>query len=111
MAVYQILEYLTAEGVSPFATWRGKLDAAIRARIDRIIERFVDGNLGDHKGMGEGVIETRIDTGPGYRVYYGRDGDAVVILLAGGTKKRQNRDIADAKDRWKDYKDRKRRGG
>jgi len=57
------------------------------------------------------VGSTRIDSGPGYRVYYGRDGDAVVILLAGGTKKRQNRDIADAKDGWKDYKDRKRRGG
>jgi putative addiction module killer protein len=111
MAVYQILEYLTADGISPFAAWRGKLDATFRARIDRTIERFADGNLGDHKGVGDGVIETRIDTGPGYRVYYGRDGDAVVILLAGGTKKRQNRDIADAKDRWKDYKDRKRRGG
>jgi putative addiction module killer protein len=79
-------------------------------RVDRVIERFVDGNLGDHKGVGEGVTETRADTGPGFRVYYGRDGNALVILLAGGTKRTQSRDIENAKDRWKDYKDRKRRG-
>lgn len=108
---YQVLEYLTADGVSPFATWRCTLDVQIRARIDRVVERFVDGNLGDHKSVGQGVIETRIDVGPGYRVYYGRDGETVVILLAGGIKKTQNRDIRNAKDRWKDYKDRKRRGG
>ena len=55
-------------------------------------------------------METRIDAGPGYRVYYGRDGDSLVILLAGGSKKTQAKDIEAAKDRWKDYKDRKRRG-
>ena len=82
----------------------------VRARIDRVIERFVDGNLGDHKGVGHGVIETRINVGPGYRIYYGRDGEIVVILLAGGGKKGQNRDIHNAKERWKDYKERRRIG-
>ena len=111
MALYEVREYLTADGVSPFARWRQGRDAQVRARVDRVLERFVDGNLGDHKGVGAGVIETRIDSVPGYRVYYARDAQTVLILLAGGTKKTQNRDIANAKDRWTDYQDRKRRGG
>ena len=58
----------------------------------------------DAKGVGEGVLEYRIDFGPGYRVYLGRDGDALVILLTGGTKKRQQRDIDTAHAYWHDYK-------
>jgi putative addiction module killer protein len=65
------------------------------------------GNFSNVKGVGAGVFEYRIDFGPGYRVYFGKDGDTVVILLGGGTKKRQNRDIATAHARWKDYKERK----
>ena len=61
----------------------------------------------DAKGVGAGVFEYRIDFAPGYRVYFGKDGDTVVILLAGGTKKRQDRDIADAHERWPDYKKRR----
>ena len=59
------------------------------------------------KGVGSGVFEFRINFGPGYRVYFGKDGEAVVILLGGGTKKRQDRDIATALERWTDYKKRK----
>lgn len=59
------------------------------------------------KGVGAGVFECRIDFGPGYRVYFGKDGDTLVILVAGGSKKRQERDIAAAQERWKDYKRRK----
>jgi putative addiction module killer protein len=59
------------------------------------------------KGVGAGLFEYRIDFGPGYRVYFGKDGETVVILLGGGTKKRQDRDIATAKERWKDYKERR----
>jgi len=65
------------------------------------------GNLSNVKGVGAGVFEYRIDFGPGYRVYFGKDGETVVILLGGGTKKRQDRDIATAKERWKDYKERR----
>jgi putative addiction module killer protein len=65
------------------------------------------GNFSNVKGVGGGVFEYRIDFGPGYRVYLGKDGDAVVILLGGGTKKRQDCDIATAHDRWADYKKRK----
>jgi putative addiction module killer protein len=60
------------------------------------------------KGVGAGVYEYRIDFGPGYRIYFGKDGDRLVILLAGGTKKRQDADIASAKGHWSDYKRRKR---
>ena len=65
------------------------------------------GNLSNAKGVGEGVLEYRIDWGPGYRVYFGRDGDVLVILLTGGTKQRQQRDIEAAKSNWTDYKRRR----
>ena len=65
------------------------------------------GNLSNAKSVGAGVLEYRIDFGPGYRVSFGKDGDTLVILLGGGTKKRQSRDRAAARDRWKHYKQRK----
>ena len=61
-----------------------------------------------NKGIGEGIFECRIDFGPGYRIYFGKDGDTIVILLGGGTKKRQQKDIVNAKKFWKEYKLRKR---
>ena len=64
-------------------------------------------NLSNAKGIGGGILEYRIDFGPGYRVYFGKDGEALVILLGGGTKKHQQRDIDAAKIYWKNYKDRK----
>jgi putative addiction module killer protein len=69
--------------------------------------RLRDGNLSNVKGVGGGVLEYRIDFGPGYRIYLGRDGEAIIILLGGGTKQRQQRDIAAAQERWIDYKRRK----
>jgi putative addiction module killer protein len=65
------------------------------------------GNLANVKGVGEGVLERTIDWGPGYRIYFGRDGKALVILLGGGTKKGQEDDIKRAKECWSDYRDRK----
>jgi putative addiction module killer protein len=67
------------------------------------------GNFSNAKGVGAGVFEYRMDFGPGYRIYFGRDGELLVILLGGGTKKRQNQDIQAAQERWADYKRRKRR--
>jgi putative addiction module killer protein len=67
------------------------------------------GNFSSVKGVGSGVLEYRIDFGPGYRIYFGKDGESLVILLAGGTKKRQQEDIEIAIARWQDYKARKRR--
>jgi putative addiction module killer protein len=71
------------------------------------LTRLEQGNWSNVKGLGAGVYEAKIDLGPGYRVYFGKDGDMIVILLAGGTKQRKSRDIADAQARWKDYKERK----
>jgi putative addiction module killer protein len=84
------------------------LELVARAKIVRAVARMEQGNLSNVKTVGEGVLEYRIDFGPGYRVYFGRDGEALVILLTGGTKKRQQRDIEMAHDFWRDYKRRKR---
>lgn len=102
-----VLEYLDRGGSSPFAHWFQSLDAAAAAKVTTAIRRLELGNFSNVKGVGSGVFEYRIDFGPGYRVYFGKGGEAVVILLAGGTKKRQDRDIATACERWADYKKRK----
>lgn len=76
-------------------------------KVRRALERIALGSLSEVKSVGAGVLERRMHWGPGYRVYFGRDGDALVILLAGGTKQRQDRDIAVAQARWADYKRRR----
>ena len=81
--------------------------AGATVRVAVALARLEQGNLSNAKGVGEGVLEYRIDWGPGYRVYFGRDGDVLVILLTGGTKHRQQRDIDAAKTNWTDYKRRK----
>jgi putative addiction module killer protein len=103
----QILEYLDPGGNSPYRDWFESLNAQAAAKITVALTRVELGNLSNVKGVGAGVQEFRIDFGPGYRVYFGKDGDQLVILLAGGTKSRQQRDIATAQKRWADYKKRK----
>jgi putative addiction module killer protein len=103
-----VREYLDEDGTSPFADWFAGLDTVAAAKITVVLTRIGQGNLSSVKGVGEGVLEYRLDFGPGYRVYFGRDGDVLVILLAGGTKKRQQRDIEAAQVRWTAYKRRKR---
>ena len=105
-----VLEYLDRAGSSPFAGWFQALDAVAAAKVTTAVRRLELANVSNVKGVGAGVFEYRIDFGPGYRVYFGKDGDAVVILLGGGTKKRQDRDIATAQERWADYKKRRTRG-
>src|SRR5262245_45005437 len=102
-----VLEFLHRDGTSPFGTWFAALDAIAAAKITTAVRRLELGNFSNVKGVGAGVFEYRIDFGPGHRVYFGKDGDTVVILLGGGTKKRQDRDIAAAQERWADYKKRK----
>src|ERR1700727_110070 len=104
---YEVLElryYLTAGGESPFESWFSDLDAAAAAKVTVALARLEQGNTSNAKGVGEGVLEYRVDWGPGYRVYFGRDGETLVILLTGGTKQRQQRDIERAKELWADYK-------
>ena len=100
--------YLASDGGSPFEKWFAGLDPAARAKVTTAIVRLEQGNRSNVKGVGEGVLEYRINFGPGYRVYFGRDGEVLVILLTGGTKKRQQRDITAAIGMWADYKSRKR---
>jgi putative addiction module killer protein len=103
-----IREYIDPDGRSPYAKWFNRLNAPAAAKIATAIVRMEQGNLSNSKGIGEGVFECRIDFGPGYRIYFGKDGDTLVILLGGGTKKRQQKDIVSAKILWKEYKRRKR---
>ena len=104
----KILHYVSEDGADHFHRWFRNQSSEARARIQTRIDRLELGNFGDHKSVGEGVFELRIDFGPGYRVYYGRDGDKFVILLVGGTKKRQARDIAAARNPRSAYKQEKR---
>lgn len=99
--------YLAADGKSPFEDWFFDLNAPAAAKVTVALARLEHGNLSNVKGVGEGVLECRIDHGPGYRVYFGRDGELLVILLTGGTKRRQDKDIDAAKDFWADYKRRR----
>ena len=103
----ELQEYLTATGKSPFGVWFNGLNAQAAARVAVAVSRMERGNLSNIKGVGAGVMECRIDTGPGYRIYFGRDGDLLIILLAGGTKRRQQKDIEAAQECWADYKRRK----
>jgi putative addiction module killer protein len=104
----EIRYYVAPSGLQPFAAWFADLEPVAGAKVTRAIVRLEQGNFSNVKSVGEGVLEYRIDFGPGYRVYFGRDGDALVILLTGGTKKRQQRDIDAAHAYWQDYKQSKR---
>ena len=104
----ELLIYRTAAGQSPFEQWRARLDETARARVTAALARLQTGHFGNVKSAGSGVLEIRIDFGPGYRVYFGRDGQDVVLLLTGGDKRRQQRDINEAITYWADYRRRKR---
>lgn len=103
----EVLEYLDERGRSPFARWFKKLNAAAAAKVVSAVVRLEQGNLSNVEGVGAGVFEAKIDFGPGYRVYFGKDGETIIILVGGGTKKRQSKDVELAKSRWQDYRRRK----
>ena len=101
--------YVTVDGRDIFGGWLGRLrDPAARARVEVRLGRLERGLFGDCRAVSEGVSELRIDWGPGYRVYFCRDGDAIVILLCGGDKRSQREDIRHAIDYCKDYEARRR---
>jgi len=105
--VLDVREYIDSAGRSPFTKWLRALNVQAAAKVATALERIADGNLSNVKTVGNGVLEYKVDFGPGYRIYFGRDGDQLVILLAGGTKKRQQEDIRQAKAYWEDYRNRK----
>jgi len=106
-----VREYVDELGRSPYAAWFDSLNQPAAVKVSVAVERLTQGRTSAIKPVGEGVSEYKIDFGPGYRIYLGRDGDRLVILLGGGTKKRQQNDISSAKAIWKIYKQRKNREG
>jgi putative addiction module killer protein len=103
----EVREYIDPKGRSPYALWFDRLNAQAAARVATALTRLAGGNFSNVKGVGSGLFEYKIDFGPGYRVYFGKDGERLVILLAGGAKKRQQQDISAALVRWQEYKRRK----
>ena len=103
----EIREYIDDRGRSPFGRWFNGLDAGAAAKVRTSLARMEAGNLSNVRGVGRGVLERRVNVGPGYRVYFGRDGDTLIVLLGGGTKARQQRDIERARELWQEYRRRK----
>jgi len=102
-----VVQYITTKGKIPYQDWLGGLkDKVAKASVIRRILRIELGDFGDHKRIGDGVSELRIDVGPGYRVYFGAIGRTIVVLLCAGSKRTQPRDIARAKKYWKDHQER-----
>ena len=100
----KVLHYVVA-GKDLFGNWLdGLADIMARAAILKRVDRVEEGNFGDHRSVGQGVCELRIHYGPGYRVYYGEDGVKIVLLLCGGDKSSQKRDIRKAGKLWSDYR-------
>ncbi len=102
-----VREYRDPLGRSPFREWFDGLNSEAARKVTTALYRVGLGNFSNAKSVGAGVYERRINFGPGYRVYFGKDGDRIVILLGGGTKQRQQNDIRLALERWEDYKQRK----
>jgi putative addiction module killer protein len=106
--VIEIRQYVDRSGRNPFDRWFDKLEDTTQARIAVALDRLERGNFSAAKGVGIGVFELRLDFGPGYRIYFGKDGETLVILLGGGSKKRQQVDIDAAQRLWQEYKRRNR---
>jgi len=103
MAQRKVIEYVRA-GASTFAKWFSTLDAQAAAKTAVALYRLEQGNFSNVKSVGKGVSEYKIDFGPGYRIYFGQEGDELVILLSGGAKKSQQKDIHAAQMLWAEYK-------
>lgn len=106
----EIREYVDELGRSRYRRWIDQLDEHVEARVLKYLTQLQHGNVSHVKSVGGGVSEVRIDSGPGYRLYFGREGDRLILLLGGGTKARQQQDIAQAKASWQAYKRRKAAG-
>ena len=94
----------TLDGKVPFEEWfNGIRDQKLQISVDARLTRIADGNFGDHKSLRGGVFELRVHKGPGLRVYYGLDGPRIVVLIGGGVKSTQGKDIRKAQELWKEY--------
>lgn len=100
----EIVMLETIDGKVPFEEWfNGIRDQKLQISVDARLTRIADGNFGDHKSLRGGVFELRVHKGPGLRVYYGLDGPRIVVLIGGGVKSTQGKDIRKAQELWKEY--------
>jgi putative addiction module killer protein len=103
----EVRVFARSDGSEPFTDWLRELrDGEARNRIRQRIARLRLGNFGDTRSVGDGVHELRIHSGPGYRLYFGRERDVLVILLCGGDKGSQDRDVDRAKEYWREHRSR-----
>lgn len=102
----EVIIYQTESGKEPYSEWFEKLELKTQTRIIARLERVELGFYGDYKNLKDGVNELRFITHSGYRIYFGEDSNKIVVLLIGGDKSTQNKDIKKAKEYWKDYKER-----
>jgi putative addiction module killer protein len=103
----KVSQYETEDGKVPFQAWFSSLGCKAALKVRAALAQMEAGNLGDHKPVGSGVWERRINFEKGYRVYFAKDGNELIILFCGGTKARQQSDIDKAKGYWSDYKNRR----
>lgn len=104
MRQFEIEVYETQQGKLPFNDWLTDLsDIQARQKIRTRLDRLVLGNFGDFEPVGESVFELKIDFGPGYRIYYAKTGKTIILLLCGGSKRTQKKDIVKAKDYYQDF--------
>ncbi|MCK4765291.1 MAG: type II toxin-antitoxin system RelE/ParE family toxin [Candidatus Aminicenantes bacterium] len=100
--------YSESNGKEPFTDWLESLkDGKIRSRIYTRLDRLETGSPGDYRHLGEGIFELRLHFGPGFRIYYGEDGPVIIILLIGGDKSTQSKDIKKAMSLWRSFKEAK----
>ncbi len=104
-----LVEYVDEQGSSPFCRWFNRLNREAAAEVGLALVRLSRGYRSKQKFPGAGISEYKIDFGPGYPIYFGQDGDQLIIVLGGGTKKRQAADILKARANWKEYRHRKQR--
>jgi putative addiction module killer protein len=102
-----VQEYIDLSGRSRYGGWFGRLSPQAAAKVATGLTRLAGGNFSNVKGVGSGLFEYKVDFGPGYRIYFGKDGERFVILLGGGSKTRQHDDIGTAHTSWQEYKRRK----
>lgn len=105
MKAFKIVIYETKNKTNPFTKWFENLDAPIQRTVAIRLDRVSLGNFGDCKQLREGIWELKIHSGPGYRIYFGKEGKALIIILTGGLKKSQKKDIEKAVEYWDEYKE------
>ena len=110
MPEVRVVVYIDVAGRSAFSRWFDTLNAEAAAKVTTALYRIGQGNFSNVGGVGGGVFEYRIDFGPGYRIYFGKDGETLVVLLGGSAKQRQQQAIQAAQRCWGEYKRRKARG-